>query len=88
MEAMGMSVLTKRAQILFSPEEYELLKKLAVSTKCSVGELVRRAVEKQYQIVGKKEKIQAADRLCRKKELPVEDWRKMEGEIMQRWREK
>ena len=83
-----MSVLTKRAQILFSPEEYELLKKLAVSTKSSVGELVRRAVKKQYQIVERKEKIQAADRLCRKKELPVEDWRKMEVEIMQRWKEK
>jgi len=88
MEVMGMSVLTKRAQILFSPEEYELLKRLAVSTKSSVGELVRRAVKKQYQIVGKKEKIQAADRLCRKKELPVEDWEKMEKEIMQRWKEK
>jgi len=88
MEVTEMSVLTKRAQILFSPEEYELLKKLAVSTKSSVGELVRRAVKKQYQIVGRKEKIQAADRLCRKKELPVEDWRKMEAEIMQRWKEK
>lgn len=83
-----MSVLTKRTQILFSPEEYELLKKLAASTKSSVGELVRRAVKKQYQIIGKKEKIQAADRLCRKKELPVENWEKMEKEIMQRWEEK
>ncbi len=83
-----MSVLTKRTQILFSPEEYELLKKLAASTKSSVGELVRRAVKKQYQIIGKKEKIQAADRLCRKKELPVENWEKMEKEIMQRWKEK
>ena len=83
-----MSVLTKRAQILFSPEEYELLKKLAVSTKSSVGELVRKAVKKQYQIIGRKEKIQAAERLCRKIELPVEDWGKMEREIMQRWKEK
>lgn len=83
-----MSVLTKRAQILFSPEEYQLLKKLAVSTKSSVGELVRRAVKKQYQTVGRKEKIEAAGRLCRKKELPVEEWEKMEGEIMQRWKEK
>lgn len=83
-----MSVLTKRAQILFSPEEYQLLKKLAVSTKSSVGELVRRAVKKQYQIVGRKEKIEAAARLCRKKELPVEDWEKMEEGIMQRWKEK
>ena len=81
-----MSVLTKRAQILFSPEEYELLRKLAVSTKSSVGELVRRAVKKQYQIIGRKERIEAAERLCRKKELPVEDWGKMEGEIMQRWK--
>ncbi len=48
-----MSVLTRRAQVLFSPEEYELLRKLAISTKSSVGELVRRAVKKQYQIVGK-----------------------------------
>lgn len=83
-----MSVLTKRAQILFSPEEYELLKKLAVSTKSSVGELVRRAVKKQYQMVGRKEKIRAAERLCGKKELPVEGWAKMEKEIMQRWKEK
>ena len=83
-----MSVLTKRTQILFSPEEYELLKKLAASTKSSVGELVRRAVKKQYQIIGKKEKIQAVDRLCRKKELPVENWEKMEKKIMQRWKEK
>jgi hypothetical protein len=88
MEVTRMSVLTKRAQILFSPEEYELLKKLAVSTKSSVGELVRRAVKKQYQIVERREKIQAAERLCRKKELLVEDWGKMEGEIMQRWKEK
>lgn len=83
-----MSVLTKRTQILFSPEEYQLLKKLAVSTKSSVGELVRRAVRKQYQIAGRKEKIEAAARLCRKKELPVQDWEKMEEEIMQKWKEK
>lgn len=83
-----MSVLTKRTQILFSPEEYQLLKKLAVSTKSSVGELVRRAVRKQYQIAGRKEKIEAAARLCRKKELPVGDWEKMEEEIMQKWKEK
>ncbi len=84
---MRVSVLTKRAQILFSPEEYELLRKLAAATKSSVGELVRRAVKKQYQTVGKKERVQAAARLCRKKERPVEDWGKMEGEIMQRWKE-
>lgn len=83
-----MSVLTKRTQILFSPEEYQLLKKLAVSTKSSVGELVRRAVRKQYQIAGRKEKIEAAARLCRKKELPVQAWEKMEEEIMQKWKEK
>ena len=83
-----MSVLTRRTQILFSPEEYEILKKLAASTKSSVGELVRRAVKKQYQITEKKERIQAAERLCGKRELPVKDWEKMEGEIMQRWKEK
>ena len=83
-----MSTLTKRAQILFSPKEYQLLKELATSTKSSVGELVREAVKKQYQIAGRKEKIEAAGRLCRKKELPVEDWKKMEKETMHRWTEK
>ena len=83
-----MSVLTKRAQILFSPEEYESLKKLAILKKCSMGELVREAVRKHYQIGTKKERIEAVERLCQKKDLPVHDWEEIEREIMQRWMEK
>jgi len=60
-----MSFLTKRTQILFSPNEHELLKK-------------------QYYIVTMKERMETAERLSQKKNLPVERWEEMEEEIMHR----
>ena len=50
--------------------------------------LEKKAERKKYQIEGRKEKIEAAASHCRKKELPVQDWEKMEEEIMQKWKEK
>ncbi|MBI2596002.1 hypothetical protein HYW46_04695 [Candidatus Daviesbacteria bacterium] len=41
-------MLNKRAQILFDKELWNILEKLANEKNLSIGELVRKAVKKQY----------------------------------------
>lgn len=72
---MCMCMLIKRAQILFSKDDYELLVVLANQQKSSVGELVRQAVKKTYQQMGK---------AVEKKELVktlTNAWKKQKGLI-------
>ena len=80
-----MSILTKRAQILFNPKEYERLKSLAKQGKTSVGGLVRRALEKAYPSISQQRRIQAAQALTKQNDLEVDDWEVMEAEVQKRW---
>lgn len=43
-------MLNKRTHVLFSEKDYHLLATLAANSDVSVGELIRKAVKKTYQI--------------------------------------
>ena len=74
-----MSSRMKRTQILFPEEEYRRLQEEAASRNCSVGQLVREAVEKAYVRRPKRARQQAARRLVGMR-VPVADWVEMERE--------
>ncbi len=76
-----MPTLTKRAQILFSPEQYNKLHALSAEAHTSIGELVREAVDKVYGPETIKKRMATAKRLIN---LSVSTcpWRKMERQII------
>ena len=76
-----MSELTKRLQILLSPEQYKKLELYAKKERKSVASVIREAVDKMLSQRTKSEKKKAVERMVAR-ELPVEDWKKMEEEIM------
>lgn len=63
--------LSKKTTILLSPRLYSLLKRLAMSTNRSIGELIRTACEKQYGLHPESEALEAAERLA-SLHLPVD----------------
>ena len=65
-----MDNLTKKTTILFPPHLHRRLTRLADQRGTSLGELVRRACEKQYGIGGSEERIWAV-RAIGALELPV-----------------
>lgn len=62
--------LSKKTTILFPPDLHEELVRLARARRCSLGSLVRDAVRRQYGLITREERIQAAERLTAM-ELPV-----------------
>lgn len=77
-----MSELTKRMQLLLSPEQYRKVQLYAKRHKKSIGLVIREALEKYLLERPKSEKKKAVVRLL-SKELPVADWEEMEKEIME-----
>ena len=73
--------LAKRAQVLLDEEQYKKLEQLARQKKVSVGALIREAIEKVYHL-GKKDRIQAVRKIAAMN-LPVDEWEKMEKEIIE-----
>jgi predicted DNA-binding protein len=71
--------LSKKTTILFSPELHERLSRLAVERGTSLGDLVRRACERQYGLPTKEEKL-AAVRGLATLTLPVGDPKQMKRE--------
>lgn len=74
-----MEQLTKKTTILFPPDLYERLKRLAEQRQTSVGELVRRACEERYQLYSVEERVRAVRELG-KLSLPVGSPEEMERE--------
>ena len=74
-----MSTLTKRVQILLSPEQFSCLKAIARSEGESVGSLVRHAIEDVYLRRAEQERLDAVRELGAMN-LPVSDWEQMERE--------
>lgn len=76
-----MPTLTRRVQVLLSPEQYERLAALARARGTSVGALIREAVEQLYSQSGEEERLQAVRQMSAL-HLPVADWEQMERESM------
>ena len=75
-----MPTLTKKAMILFDPEQYRKLEREARRRKSSVGQLVREAVEKFILASGKvscDESIKAAERIVSAQE-EITEWEEIE----------
>lgn len=75
-----MPTLTKKAMILFDPEQYRKLEQEARRRKSSVGQLVREAVEKfilASDKVSRYERIKAAERIVSAQE-EVPEWEEIE----------
>ncbi len=71
--------LQKKATILFPPDLYAQLARLARQRETSVGELVRDACRSQYGLTSREERIAAAKRLAQFN-LPVGTPEEMERE--------
>jgi hypothetical protein len=78
-----MATLSRRIQVLLSPEQLRQLQTVAATRGESVGALVRRAVDEVY-LQGERERKRAAVRRMAAMSLPVSDWEEMERESI-RW---
>ncbi len=79
-----MPTLTRRVQVLLSPEQYEQLAALARTRGMSVGALIREALERGYLQHRPSEHALEAVRRLAALELPVADWEQMEREATSR----
>ena len=71
--------LSKKTTLLFPPDVYRDLRRLARQRGVSVGELVRRACEAQYGIVPQESRLAAVKELAAMS-LPVGDPEQLERE--------
>jgi hypothetical protein len=72
-------ILTKKTTILFSPDLYDRLTRLAKQRRTSVGELVREACRAQYCLSSSAERLALVDQLAHFS-LPVGTPEEMERE--------
>ncbi len=73
--------LTKKAMILFDPDQYKQLQEISMREHISVGQIIRKAVEEMVlKKTTEEERIDAAKRLTSAKEEFV-DWEKIEETI-------
>ena len=72
-----MSLLTRRVQVLFSPDQITRLQAIAQAEGESVGALIRKAVETVYLHEEPEKRRQAVKRMAALS-LPVSDWEQME----------
>jgi hypothetical protein len=73
--------LTRRVQVLFSPDQMARLQAIAQAKGESVGVLIRKAVEAVYLHHEPEKRREAVKRLAALS-LPVSDWEQMERESM------
>lgn len=76
-----MHTLSQKTTILFPPELYRQLKDISSATKTSVGELIRRAVIREYMLSDKKKRLEAVKHLS-KVGGRQPGWEEMEEEII------
>ena len=77
-----MQTLTYRTTMLFSPDLYRQLKKIAQVEQTTIANLVRRAVVAQYLVSDKKERLEALKRLSEVGGA-TGDWEEIEKQILQ-----
>ena len=76
-----MSILSRRVQVLFSPDQITRLQAIAQAEGESVGALIRKAVETVYLHEEPEKRRQAVKRMAALS-LPVSEWEQMERESM------
>ena len=76
--------LSARVQVLFDPAHVARLQAIAESQGCSVGALIREAVERTYLDRDRAERVAAVDQMARLS-LPVADWEQMERQSVEHY---
>jgi predicted transcriptional regulator len=71
--------LTKRVQILLSPEQFSRLQEIAKTEGESLGALIRKALEEVYLEREQQDRLAAVREMAALR-LPVADWEQMERE--------
>jgi len=71
----------KRTQVLFPEEQYRRLKREAAARGCSMGQLVREAVDNVYVLCSEHHAREEIARRLISMSLPVAEWPQMEEEI-------
>ena len=71
--------VTRRAQILMEPDEYDCLEAIARQKGVAVAELIRRAVRERY-LLARDDRLRVAGEIC-SMDLQVGDWQELEEEI-------
>lgn len=77
-----MATYTRRVQAVLSEEQYETLSRIAQEQSKPVSALIREAVEQVYLEQADRERRRAALQCLLALEAPVDDWEKMEEEII------
>lgn len=77
-----MSALSKRVQVLFSPEQVTRLQAIARAQGETLGSLIRKAVEDTYLRHEQQRRLDAVRRMAALS-LPVADWEQMERESVE-----
>ena len=77
-----MATLSRRVQLLLSPEQYKRLEALAGAEGISVGALIRRAIDRLQGTPPQTKRLRAVRRIAAMS-LPVGDWEQMERESME-----
>lgn len=70
----------RRTQILLRDEDYGRLRQVAEERRCSMGQLVREAVEEVYLRQPESKRREAAQRLIQL-QVEVADWPELEAQI-------
>ena len=77
-----MSELTKRVQAVLSEKQYKALGELSGELGKPVSRLIREAIEQAYFAPAERERRRAALARLLAIEAPVDDWERMEEEII------
>ncbi len=72
--------LSRRVEVLFSPEQYKMLEEIARSRKESVGGLLRNAAERVYLQSRREEKREAIERLLTQ-DCDLGDWEDVKRDL-------
>ena len=81
-----MSTLTRRAQVLFAPDQYDFLKNFAQAEGKSISMLIREAIAKTYQKSISAKKQSANNKIIdrwSKMNMPLDDWDVIENDYIQ-----
>ena len=78
-----MATLSRRVQLLLSPEQYKRLEALSDAEGLSIGALIRRAIDRLQGPPRQPKRLKAVRRIAAMS-LPVGDWEQMERESMDR----
>lgn len=80
------TTLTKKAQVVLSADQYELLEAYARERGKSVSRVVRETLQQALLPTLLERRRQEAFRWLSSQELPVADWETMERELEGRWK--